>query len=134
MQLHRDRDEFAEAGVELAVIGQGDPDDAARFRRTQHVEELPLFTDKKRESYAAAGTKIATFTELLGAKVVRRGLRSSAVNKVFQGKVRGHAAQLGGVIIVKPDGKIAYSHLSDDASDYPENEEVLEAARAAAGG
>jgi peroxiredoxin len=134
VQLHRDRDKFAEAGVELVVIGQGDPEDAEKFRRSQHVDELAVYTDKKRESYKAAGTKIATFSELLGARVVGRGIRSSAVNKVLQGKTVGHPAQLGGVIIVKADGQIAYSHLSSDASDYPENEEVLEAAHAAAGG
>jgi peroxiredoxin len=134
VQLHRDRDQFAEAGVELAVIGQGDPEDAARFRRTQHVEELPMFTDRKRESYRAAGTKVATFSELLGPSVMARGIRASVATRKRQGKVDGHAAQLGGVMIVKPDGSIAYSHLSDDASDYPENDEVLEAARAAAAG
>jgi peroxiredoxin len=134
VQLHRDRDKFAEAGVELVVIGQGEPEDAAKFRRSQHVEELPLFTDRKRESYRAAGTKVATFSELLGPRVIGRGIRASVSNRKHQGKVVGHAAQLGGVMIVKPDGEIAYSHLSSDASDYPENEEVLEAARAAARG
>ena len=132
MQLHRDRDKFEEAGVRLAVIGQGDPDDAAEFRRRQLVEELPMLTDRKRESYRAVGTKVATFGELLGPRVVGRGLRSSVSNRVRQGKVVGHPAQLGGVVIVKPDNEIVFAHLSADASDYPDNEEVLAAARAAA--
>jgi hypothetical protein len=132
VQLHRDQEKFAEADVELLVIGQGEPDDAARFRRSQRVEELPMLTDKKRESYRAAGTKVATFSELLGPRVVGRGMRSSVANRVRQGKVVGHAAQLGGVVIVTPGDEVAYSHLSSDASDYPDNEEVLEAARAAA--
>jgi peroxiredoxin len=134
VQLHRDQEEFEKAGVELVVIGQGEPEDAAKFRHTQHVAELPMLTDRKRESYRAAGTKVATFSELLGPKVLGRGIRASVANRRHQGKVVGHAAQLGGVIIVKPGGEIAYSHLSSDASDYPENAEVLEAAREAAAG
>ena len=51
----------------------------------------------------------------------------------MQGRIVGHAAQLGGVLIVKPDGSIPYAHLSEDASDNPPNDEVLAAARAAAG-
>jgi hypothetical protein len=36
------------------------------------------------------------------------------------------------VLIVRPDDSIAYSHLADDASDNPPNDEVLEAAGRAA--
>ena len=131
MQLHRDREEFEQAGVELVVIGQGEPEDAARFRRTQRVEDLPMLTDRTRESYRAAGTKVATFSELVGPRVIGRGVRATVATRRHQGKIVGHPAQLGGVMIVKPGGEIAYSHLSSDASDYPDNAEVLEAARAA---
>ena len=134
MQLHRDREEFEQAGVELVVIGQGEPEQAASFRRTQRIEELPVLADRTRESYRAAGTKVATFSELLGPRVIARGVRATVATRRHQGKVVGHPAQLGGVMIVKPSGEIAYSRLSSDASDYPDNEEVLEAARAAVGG
>jgi hypothetical protein len=45
---------------------------------------------------------------------------------------KGHAAQLGGVLIVAPDGSVPYAHLADDAGDNPPNDEVLTAARRAA--
>ena len=134
MQLHRDREKFDDAGVNLVLIGQGEPEDAARFRRSQGVEGLRILTDPDRRTYKAAGTKKATFSELLGPRVVGRGLMASLGKRVRQGKVVGHPAQLGGVMVVKPDGKIAYAHLSADASDNPPNEEVLEAASEAAGG
>jgi hypothetical protein len=51
---------------------------------------------------------------------------------VVQGRIVGHAAQLGGVLIVAPDGTIPYAHLAQDASDTPPNDEVLAAARSAA--
>jgi prostamide/prostaglandin F2alpha synthase len=131
VQLHRDRDRFDEAGVRLVVIGQGTPDHARDFQRSQHVE-LPLYVDRDRSSYRAAGAKVGTLGELLGPSVVARGLRVSLRDRVRQGRVVGHAAQLGGVLIVKPDGSIPYAHLSGDASDVPPNDEVLAAAHEAA--
>jgi peroxiredoxin len=127
VQLHRDRERFRTAGVELVVIGQGRPEQAEHFRRSQGVEELELLVDKGRESYTAAGTKIATFNELLGPRVVLKGIRRAAASGVRQGRTVGHNAQLGGVLLVMPDGSIPYAHLAEDAGDNPPNDEVLAA-------
>jgi AhpC/TSA antioxidant enzyme len=132
VQLHRDRDKFAAAGVGLAVIGQGTPKHARNFQETQNVD-LPMYTSRDRAAYRAAGTKIGTVSELIGPKAVLKGIRRSAADRVHQGRIVGNAAQLGGVLIVMPDGSIPYAHLSQDASDNPPNEEVLEAAREATG-
>jgi peroxiredoxin len=130
VQLHRDRHEFRAAGARLVVIGQGTPGQAARFREDQGVE-LELLVDTERQAYRAAGTKLATFGELIGPRVIFRGMRRSVATGVRQGRTVGHPAQLGGVLLVMPDGTIPYAHLSDDASDSPPNEEVLEAVRSA---
>jgi peroxiredoxin len=131
LQLQRDREEFEAAGVELAVIGQGTPENAEHFRHAYELD-LRLLVDPERRAYAAAGAKVATFSELLGARVMAKGARRAAKAGVRQGKTIGHAAQLGGVLVVAPGGEVAYAHMSDDASDTPPNAEVLEAARAAA--
>jgi peroxiredoxin len=131
VQLHRDRSKFDAAGVRLAVIGQGTPAHAAHFRDSMDID-IPLYVDERRDTYKAAGAKVATFTELLGPQVVARGVATSRREHLIQGKTDGHPAQLGGVLIVKPGGEIAYVHLADDASDNPPNEEVLHAASEAA--
>jgi peroxiredoxin len=133
VQLHRDRSKFDAAGARLAVIGQGTPAHAAHFRDS-HRLDIPMYVDKGRESYKAAGTKIATFSELLGPRVVAKGALASRRNGVVQGRTIGHPAQLGGVMVVKPRGEIAYVHLADDAGDNPPNDEVLRAAREASQG
>ena len=132
MQLHRHRDRFEEAGARLVVIGQGTPAMAREFQRSQHVD-LPLYIDASRAAYKAAGTKVATFNELLGPRVVARGVRRSISSHVHQGRVQGHAAQLGGVLVVAQDGSVPYAHLAEDASDNPPTDDVLAAAREAAG-
>jgi peroxiredoxin len=136
VRLHRARKKFDEAGIGLAVIGMGTPEDAAEFRRIQGVE-FPVLVDPDRRTYELAGAKIATINELLHPKVVARGLKHTILSRlrlgsvvVHQGRIRGHAAQLGGVLVVAPDGSVRYAHLSQDASDDPPPAEVLAAARA----
>lgn len=110
------------------VIGQGTPANAAWFRDNFDLD-LDLLVDTDRRAYKAAGAKVATFSELLGPKMVSRGLKRGRDSGVRQGKTVGHPAQLGGLMLVTPDGKVPWVHLSDDASDYPPNAEVVEAVR-----
>jgi peroxiredoxin len=127
VQLHRDRSKFDATGARLVVIGQGTPAQATQFQESLEIE-LPIYVDKSRDTYRAAGAKVATFNELLGPRVVAKGMAASRRDGVVQGKTVGHPAQLGGVIVMRRGGEIVYAHLADDASDNPPNSEVLDAA------
>jgi peroxiredoxin len=118
------------------VVGIGSPEQAADFRDAQGVD-LPLLVDPDRRTYALAGTKVATLGELIGPRVVGRAVKRTVQSRlrlgsiaVHQGPILGHAAQLGGVLIIAPDGSVRYSYLSEDASDNPPVREVIAAARA----
>ena len=130
--MHRARSEFEAAGVGLFLIGQATPRHAAHFRRTQKID-LPVLADEERVSYEAAGAKVATAAELVGPKSVTAGLVRTVRSggKVHQGRVIGNLAQLGGTMLVTPDGKVAWSHMSDDASDTAPPDEIVSAARQA---
>lgn len=132
MQLHRHRKEFEEAGARLAVIGQGTPRHAEHFVEEYGLDGMQVLVDPDRKTYKTAGAKIATTDELLHPRIVARGTKIAATQRLVQGRVQGHAAQLGGVLVVAPDGRIAWAHMSEDASDNPPTAEVLEAARSAA--
>ena len=136
VQFHKLRDDFEEAGVRLVVIGHGTPEMAASFRRAQGVD-LPVLVDPDRRIYDTVGAKVATIDELIGPRQILAGLRAALTSRmkqgsiaVHQGRIIGHAAQLGGVLVVAPDGSVRYAHMSDNASDYPPAREVLAAARA----
>jgi len=131
VQLHRAREEFEAAGAGLVLIGQLTPRHAAHFRRRQEIA-LPVLADERRESYRAAGAKVATVSELLGPKVIAKGAITGARNGVMQGRPIGHPAQLGGAIVVRPDGQVAWSHMSQDASDNASPQEILAAVHSAA--
>jgi prostamide/prostaglandin F2alpha synthase len=124
--LDRARGQFEAAGVNLVLIGQLTPRHAAHFRRRQEIE-LPVLADERRSSYEAAGAKIATMTELVGPKVMAKGIALSRNTGQVQGKTIGHPAQLGGAMLIAPDGTVAWSHMSDDASDNASPEEILRA-------
>ena len=111
------------------LIGQATPRHAAHFRRRLGID-LPVLADETRASYKAAGAKVATLDELLGPKVVAKGFASALRSRQPQGRTIGHPAQLGGAMIVRQDGSVAWSHMSEDASDNATPEEIVAAIRA----
>jgi peroxiredoxin len=132
VQLNDARSEFNAAGARIVLVGQATPRQAAHFRRRLGVD-LPVLADESRESYKAAGAKVATAGELLGPKSVTAGLKATfeSRGKVHQGRIIGHPAQLGGAMVIAPDGQVTWSHMAEDASDNASPEEILAAARQA---
>lgn len=130
MQLQRARPDFEAAGALLVFIGQATPRHAAHFRGRWGIES-PVLADERRESYRMAGAKVATTSELLGPDALIRNLATTVGSrgKVRQGRIIGHAAQLGGAMVVSPDGAVAWAHMSDYPSDNASPEDILEAVR-----
>jgi AhpC/TSA antioxidant enzyme len=129
MQLHRVRKEFQDADARLVLIGQATPRHAAHFRRRYGIQ-LPVLADEERVSYRAVGAKRGGFSDLFAPKVVAKGAVTGLKQRVLQGRTIGDAAQLGGAIVVAPDGRIVWSHLAADAGDNASPEEILSAVRA----
>ena len=134
MQLHRDRDSFDAAGARLVVIGQGRPEHAQHFREQFDLDGLEILVDPGRDAYAKAGAKIGSVGDLFGPRSVALGIARSVKERTVQGPVKGHASQLGGVLVVAPGGAIPWSHMSKDPSDYPPNEDVIAAVKRARDG
>lgn len=128
MDRHRER--FAAEGAPLVMIGQGTPANAAAFRKRFGLA-VDLLVDTDRRAYKAAGTKVGSFSELLGPRVVARGVRRALGSGIVQGRVVGHPAQLGGLMLVVPGGAVVWAHLSTNAGDYPPSDDLLEAVRSA---
>lgn len=128
--MDRASQQFEAAGARLVLIGQLSPRHAAHFRRRQGIE-LPVLADEERASYKAAGAKMATMGELLGPSVVAKGFLTGARTGRVQTRTIGHPAQLGGAIVIAPDGRVIWSHMAQDASDNAEPEEILAAVKAA---
>ena len=126
--MDRARGDFKAAGVGLVLIGQATPRHAAQFRRRQGIQ-LPVLADERRVSYRAAGAKIANLSELFGPRSVSKGLLAGARSRKIQTRTVGNAAQLGGSLVIRPDGQVAWSHMSANAGDNASPEEILAAVR-----
>ena len=126
--MNRAKKKIEDAGARVVLVGQATPRHAAHFRRRMKLEWTVL-ADEKRRSYRAAGTKVGTMNELLGPKVVAKGLVAGARSRVVQGRTIGHPAQLGGTMVVRPDGSVAWAHMAEDASDNASPAELAAALR-----
>jgi peroxiredoxin len=126
--LNRAHSDIEASGARLVLIGQATPRHAAHFQR-RFTPDLQILADEKRESYKAMGIPRGGVSQLIGPKSVVKGIGRIATSGqvTVQGRVIGDAAQLGATYIVLPSGEIAWSHVSQDASDNPEIDELLEA-------
>jgi hypothetical protein len=124
VQLHREIESIHRAGAELVVVGTGAPTFVEGFRETTKYDG-PIYCDTERNAYRAAElrrSKLLNFTPMAAARAVRtlaRGFR--------QGRMQGDDAQQGGIVVVRPDGAIAYYHQSSGAGDNAEPKEILAA-------
>lgn len=125
MQLHREKDAIHARGGELVLIGNGAKHFAASF-----VEDLgittPVYVDPTRASYRALGMKRGLVSTLLALGTLKHGIRAFRAG-FRQGRTQGDPFQLGGVLVVRPGGLIAFRYLSDEAGDHPPVHDVVAA-------
>lgn len=92
---------------------------------------MPVLCDEERESYKLVGAKVGSMTDLIGPRSVLKGLATTARTGQMQGRVVGNVAQLGGVVVVAPGGRVVFKHLAKDASDNADIDDILSAVRSA---
>jgi hypothetical protein len=127
VQLYRVRSAIRDAGAELVLVGNGARHFARAFRDDLRLE-TPVYVDTERRAYAALGMRRGLGSALGVASTLKSAARAYRAG-FRQGAVQGDAWQLGGVLVVRPGGEIAYRHLSKAAGDHPQAEDVLAALR-----
>jgi dehydrogenase/reductase SDR family protein 12 len=125
-QLRDQLPEIRAAGAELAIIGNGSAQFARAFREDLALpDDLALFVDPELRSYRAAGMRRGR-SELLSPRLATNALR--ALRGGFrQGAVQGDPFQLGGVLVIRPDGALTFRHVSREAGDHASLAAVLAA-------
>jgi hypothetical protein len=115
VQLHR-------ANIpDLVLIGNGAPHFIEGFRETTGFTG-PIYTDPTLAVHKAAQLRrgVGTIFKLGGISAsvgaLRRGFR--------QGKVMGDSTQQGGVLVIAPDGRIVYHHISEHPGDNASPDEI----------
>ena len=121
----RDRiDAFEERGAAVVVIGNGNAAFAQAFREDLGWQG-PLLVDPELRAYRAAGLRRGR-AELLSPRLAGnawRALRSGH----RQQAVQGDPWQLGGVLLVHPDGGLGFRQVSREAGDHADLDALLAA-------
>lgn len=117
MQVHRARLEIRERGAELAIVGNGAPSFARAFREDLGLD-VPLYTDPSLETYRALAFHRGLLRTALSPRTWAHAARALA-GGFLQGRTQGDPLQLGGVVVVRPDGTVAYRFASAEAGDHP---------------
>ena len=132
MQLHRAREQFEQAGVGLVLIGQATPRHAKHFVRKLGLDGMTVLADEPLETYRIAGFGKGSVGQLLGPQSLISGVKHTARSKQLQTRTIGDARQLGGALVITPDGEVAFRQANEHAGDTIEPQELLDAASGAA--
>lgn len=114
-------------GVELAVVGSGNPAQARDFLSERRLA-LRLYVDPGLKAFRALGLKRG-LGATLNMSALKHGARALA-GGYTQGAVAGDPWQQGGVMLFRPDGTMPYVYRSEAAGDHPDPRAIVEAARA----
>jgi NAD(P)-dependent dehydrogenase (short-subunit alcohol dehydrogenase family)/peroxiredoxin len=117
-------DEIRARGAELVIVGNGSASFAKAFRE-DYALAGPLLVDPELRAYRAAGLRRGR-VEILSPRLLPHALRALR-SGARQGAVQGDAWQLGGVFVIRPDGRLLFRHVSREAGDHPAVDDVLEA-------
>lgn len=121
MQVHREREAFRKLGVEPVIVGHSNPRYAKAFVEETKID-LPVYVDEKRAVYQALEFK-RPLLAFLTPRVFKRAAEARAEGFTQPG-VWGDAFQLGGVVLLKPDGSMPYKYASQFPGDHPKIEDL----------
>ena len=130
VQVHRAREQFAQAGIGLVLIGQASPRQATAFRRKLGLDGTTVLADEERATYRAAGLRRGNVAQLLGPQSALAGVKHGLRSGVVQGRVIGAAAQLGGAAVIAPGGEVLLHRDQRHAGDTIAPDELLAAVAA----
>lgn len=113
-------------GAKLYFIGNGDPTYINYFKEELEIQEAPIYTDPSLHVFRAAGFKRG-FLVALGPRSILKG-RQLFQEGHAQGKYKkemGDLWQMGGALVIKPDGRVTYKFVSQKLGDYAPETDLI---------
>ena len=126
-ELVAGRAKIKKAGLDIAVVTQGVPEETKLFA-DKHAPGLRALSDPERKAYRAYGLERATiFQTFLNWKVLRAV--SNARKKGYQVETPPEgqdAMQMSGTFIISPQGRVLLPFYYDHIADHPALDLLLE--------
>lgn len=120
LQVWAERSKFESAGAKIVFIGNGQHTYIEKFQDELNLKGALILTDPSLMSFRAAGFRHGFFalfqprSAFNFAKLAANGLSNQVATSE-----KGTNWQLGGIVVMKPDGKVAYHFVSEALGDYP---------------
>jgi len=121
------RAKYQVGNTRIIFIGNGQPQFIKTFKEDLQIQDAVIYTDPKLVSFKAAGFQRGFFRALgpksliNGRKLIRAGHKQGQ----YEGAM-GDLWQLGGLLVIKPDGRVAYHFISESTGDFPAEDEIKE--------
>ena len=114
----------------VALVTFTTPDEAAAYQQRRQLP-FPILIDEDRTVYRAYGLGRGSFLDVWGWRAVRRYwqiLRPSGPGSRHDLQPTSEdTRQLGGDMVIAPDGRLAWGHWSLNSSDRPSVDEIVHA-------
>ena len=109
------------------IVGNGTPRMAKAFDDEFHLRAVGAWvvTDESRATYAAAGFH-RQWWRTLGPASIWHAIQLRRHGGQQKG-MQGDGLQLGGAVVVAPDGRVVYRHLEGDIGDHAPASELTQA-------
>ncbi len=118
---HRER--YQKNGAKIIFIGNGKSQYIKAFKEDLDLEGASIYTDPELKCFQAAGFKRGFLKVFSPASAINAA--KLAANGHRQALSKGDLWQLGGMMVVKANGKVAYHYISEAVGDYPPEKDVI---------
>ena len=92
---------------------------------------IPLLADEERAVYKAYGMRVGSIRDIYGPDTIRKYAELIRKGMKMRLKTDEDTRQLGGDVIIGPDGRVILAHCSKNQADRPRVDTLVAAIRAA---
>ena len=109
--------ELGKTDSPITFVGRGTPDDARKLRGEIGFIR-PMICDIQGRLFEEAGCAQGKLSQLGGLPTVKSGLRALSKGNRFH-RPQTDPRQLGGTLVIQPNGEIMWRYMSKFAGDHP---------------
>ena len=110
-------EELGKTDSPLVFVGRGTPSDAIKLQ--EEVGYIrPMICDVQGRLFEEAGCARASLSQMGGLATVRSGFRAFGKGNRMN-RPKSDPRQLGGTIVIQPNGEIMWRYMSQFAGDHP---------------